>query len=122
MSMLTNYRVAKDEEFGQVGLAIQLDDGSGPLWVWASSAESAASEIPTASAYRSYECAHAMSKWSVLSDLMRLEAAGAVSNFERLRILCDLIEAADAVVMYWERRGKPVPTRAEAFAKWVEEG
>ena len=122
MSMLTNYRIYKDEEFGQVGLAIQLDDGEGPLWVWASSPESAAAEIPTASAYRSYECAEAMTKWTVQGDLMRLEAAGALSTFERLRILCDLIEAADAVVMYWQQRKKPVPTRREAYAKWIEGG
>ena len=108
--MLIDMQTYVDEEYGLVGLALQVRCQShyGEMWLW-SPPLAEYREHPAVTAYQIESAAIPMPKWELMRTLCRLQDAGVLTAQERLVIQCRLMGEVDKVQRYWDERRQPVP-------------
>ena len=109
--MLINMKTYIDEEYGMVGLALQVkcQTFGGEMWLWSPPLTEYRVQ-PAVTAYQIESVAVPMPQWELMRTLCRLQDAGILTAQERLVIHCRLMCEADKVQQYWDARRQPVPT------------
>ena len=109
--MLIDMKTYIDEEYGMVGLALQVkcQTFGGEMWLW-SPPLTEYRVHPAVTAYQIESVAVPMPQWELMRTLCRLQDAGILTAQERLVIHCRLMGEADKVQQYWDAKRQPVPT------------
>jgi hypothetical protein len=109
--MLIDMKTYIDEEYGMVGLALQVkcQTFGGEMWLWSPPLTEYRVQ-PAVTAYQIESVAVPMPQWELMRTLCRLQDAGILTAQERLGIHCLLMGEADRVQQYWDARRQPVPT------------
>jgi hypothetical protein len=109
--MLIDMKTYIDEEYGMVGLALQVkcQTFGNEMWLWSPPLTEYRVQ-PAVTAYQIESVAVPMPQWELMRTLCRLQDAGILTAQERLVIHCRLMGEADKVQQYWDAKRQPVPT------------